>query len=230
MGIEDVQDTAPFFENRTKAEAYFLAAKKRLGLLGDSLLDIQCLFLAFIYEKTYFRHLQAWFYLQQAATRLQVRLLKTGTRPRANCQSLRTDDIHIEQRLFWSCFRAERLDTELILARLAGPDSDSREFLFEIDLPPSGLGDLSYPDALPEPPMVFSAFGSDIEVGDLSPANYDSQLEERGWCYYLAEISLRRTIDDTLWYLSEGGEESWLSNPSQLVRQYHELEKQRSMW
>ncbi|RMJ14395.1 hypothetical protein CDV36_005933 [Fusarium kuroshium] len=205
-------DTAPFFENKTNAEAYFLAAKKRLGLLGDSLLDIQCLFLAFIYEKTYFRHLQAWFYLQQAATRLQVRLLKTGTRPWVTCDSSGPNDLHIEQRVFWSCFRAER------------------EFLLEIDLPPSGLGDLSYPDPLPEPPLTFATLGADVETKALSPTNYDSRFEERGWCYYLAEISLRRTIDDTLQHLAEGGEKSWLSNPPQLIRQYHELEKQRSLW
>ncbi|KAI8675992.1 Fungal-trans domain-containing protein [Fusarium keratoplasticum] len=208
----DARDTVPFFENKTNAEAYFLAAKKRLGLLGDSLLDIQCLFLAFIYEKTYFRHLQAWSYLQQAAARLQVRLLKTGTRPWATCASSGPNDLHIEQRVFWSCFRAER------------------EFLLEIDLPPSGLGDLSYPDPLPEPPLTFATLAADAETKGLSPTNYDSQFEERGWCYYLAEISLRRTIDDTLQHLAEGGEEAWLSNPSQLVRQYHELEKQRSIW
>lgn len=112
-----MRDTAPFFENKTNAEAYFLAAKKRIGLLGDNLLDIQCLFLAFIYEKTYFRHLQAWFYLQQAAARLQVRLLKTGTRPWASCESSGPDDLHIEQRVFWSCFRAERLVTKRIQDR-----------------------------------------------------------------------------------------------------------------
>jgi len=101
-------DTAPFFENKTNAEAHFLAAKKRLGFLGDSLLDIQCLFLAFIYEKTYFRHLQEWLYLQQATARVQVRLLKTGTRPWANSESSGSNDLHIEQRVFWSCFRAKR--------------------------------------------------------------------------------------------------------------------------
>ncbi|RSL66823.1 hypothetical protein CEP53_003206 [Fusarium sp. AF-6] len=136
-----VRDTAPLIENKTNAEAYFLAAKKRLGLLGDSL-----------------------------------------------------------------------------------------EFLFEIDLPPSGLGNLSYPDSLPGPPVTFATLGADIETKSLSPTNYNSQLEERGWCYYVAEISLRRTIDDTLQHLAEGGEESWLSNPSHLIRQYHELEKQRSLW
>ncbi|KAI8716963.1 Fungal-trans domain-containing protein [Fusarium sp. LHS14.1] len=206
------RDIAPFFENKANAEAHFLAAKKRLGFLGDSLLDIQCLFLAFIYEKTYFRHLQAWFYLQQATARLQVRLMKTGARPWVSCESSGPNDLHIEQRVFWSCFRAER------------------EFLIEIDLPPSGLGDLPYPDPLPEPPLTFATLRADIEARGLSPTNYDSQFEERGWCYYLAEISLRRTIDDTLQHLAEGGEESWLSNASQLVRQYHELEKQRSIW
>ncbi|RTE83843.1 hypothetical protein BHE90_001635 [Fusarium euwallaceae] len=118
-----------------------------------------------------------------------------------------------------------------IIARLDEiKDMIGREFLLEIDLPPSGLGDLSYPDPLPEPPLTFATLGADVETKALSPTNYDSRFEERGWCYYLAEISLRRTIDDTLQHLAEGGEKSWLSNPSQLIRQYHELEKQRSLW
>ncbi|KAJ3550109.1 hypothetical protein NM208_g145 [Fusarium decemcellulare] len=211
-GLGDVQTSVPFFENKAEAEGYFLAAKKRLGLIGDMLLDIQCLFLAFIYEKTYFRHLQAWFYLQQAASRLQVRLHKSGTRPWASFQSSEADHLHIEQRLFWSCFRAER------------------EFLFEVDLPPSGLAGLSYPDPLPEPPITFSPVRAEPEAQELAPANYDSQLEERGWCYYLAEISLRRTIDDTLCHLFQDGESSWLKNPSQLIHQFNESEKQRNIW
>ncbi|KAF5004851.1 hypothetical protein FDECE_8667 [Fusarium decemcellulare] len=211
-GLGDAQTSVPFFENRTEAEGYFLAAKKRLGLIGDTLLDIQCLFLAFIYEKTYFRHLQAWFYLQQAATRLQVLLLKSGTRPWASLQSSEPSNRHIEQRLFWSCFRAER------------------EFLFEIDLPASGLGGLSYPDPLPEPPVTLSAIQLESEAENLAPTNYDAQLEERGWCYYLAEISLRRTIDDTLCHLFQDGEDSWLRKPSQLIHQFTESEKQRNIW
>lgn len=60
------------------AETYYLAASKRVGPLGPSILDIQCLFLAFVYEKCRLRPLRACFYIQQASTRLQAHHLRRG--------------------------------------------------------------------------------------------------------------------------------------------------------
>lgn len=88
-----------------------MAAKKRIGLLGSSLIDIQCLFLASIYEKYAFRPLQSWYYLQQAANRLQARhwrkvfTLQTPSSGRTN----RPSAYHLSQRLLWSCYKAEKL-------------------------------------------------------------------------------------------------------------------------
>lgn len=108
---------------------------------------------------------------------------------------------------------------------------DDREFLLEIDLPSSDLGNMHYPDALPEPPLSFATPQSETDTGVCSPASQDLQpIDEMGWCYYLAEISLRRTIDSIISLLYRTGEQDWLKNPMQLVHQYHELEKQRSTW
>ena len=54
--------------------------------------------------------------------------------------------------------------------------------------------------------------------------------ESRSWQFYLAEISLRRTIDDTLWLFYHQGEEHWLKNTDLLVQQYAETDEQISLW
>ena len=90
------------------AEAYYVAAQKRLGLLGNSIQDIQCFFLAAMFEKTALHPLRAWHHIQQACNRLETRLLQRGEKPSALFKEPKPDDYHLEQRLFWSCFRAER--------------------------------------------------------------------------------------------------------------------------
>ncbi|KAJ0366305.1 hypothetical protein COL154_003894 [Colletotrichum chrysophilum] len=135
------------------ADAYYLAASKRIGLLGPSILDIQCLFLASI------------------------------------------------------------------------------EILPTLGLRSSGLEDFTYPDSFPAPPSTLSS--ARPAAGDYyawSPMSDDQQRveEERSWLYYLAEISLRRTIKDTMAVLYRKGETYWLQNEQLLVRQYDEFEKEIS--
>lgn len=93
---------------RAKAEPYYAAAQKRMGLLGNTIQDIQCYFFATIFEKFALRPLRAWCYIQQACSRLETRLLQRGERPWAAFRDTSPEDYHLEQRLFWSCFRAER--------------------------------------------------------------------------------------------------------------------------
>ncbi|KAH7152832.1 hypothetical protein EDB81DRAFT_789811 [Dactylonectria macrodidyma] len=209
--MENMEIPNPPSETETGADAYFLAAKMRLGLVGYGLEDIQCLLLACIYEKSFLRPLQAWFCIQQAATRLQARLQQSRDKPRNAKHEGPVNNVHLEQRIFWSCYRAER------------------ELLLELDMPSSGLDGMLYPDPLPEPPPYFS----DREHDDdrLGPPNPNQALvEERGWCYYLAEISLRRTLDDNLYFLYERGENHWLQDTSRLLNQYYQAAEQRSMW
>lgn len=54
--------------------------------------------------------------------------------------------------------------------------------------------------------------------------------ENRGWLFYLAEISLRRTITDTVWLFYHDDEESWLSNVDLVLRRYIETDKQIAIW
>jgi hypothetical protein len=95
-------------EGNAMAEAFMLAAKKRIGLLESSMIDIQCFFFASIYEKYCLRPLQSWFYIQQASSRLQSHLLEREQGNWMSAGSLRssTHD-HLKSRLFWSCYKAE---------------------------------------------------------------------------------------------------------------------------
>ncbi|KAK1724247.1 uncharacterized protein BDZ83DRAFT_579008 [Colletotrichum acutatum] len=204
------------------AEAYYLAASKRIGLLGASILDIQCLFLASMYEKCRLRPLRACFYIQQASTRLQAHLLRRGRRPWRGASGREEPTQPLEQRLFWSCFKAEN------------------EILTTLGLRQSGLEDFTYPDSFPAPPSTLStATVCTISVNETPahPSDYawsplsDSQQrleEERSWLYYLAEISLRRTIKNTMSVLYRKGEAYWLRNEDLLIRQYDEFEKEIS--
>ncbi|KXH61281.1 C6 zinc finger domain-containing protein [Colletotrichum salicis] len=99
----------------------------------------------------------------------------------------------LEQRVFWSCFKAEN------------------EILPTLGLRPSGLEDFTYPDSFPAPPSTLSTTRTittttSVNETSASPSEYtwspipDPQQrleEERSWLYYLAEISLRRTIKNT---------------------------------
>ena len=94
--------------DREGAEVYYFAAQKRLGLLGNSIQDIQCLFLAAMFEKTSLRPLRAWHLIQQACNCLETRLLQRGEKPSTLFREPNPENHHLEQRLFWSCLRAER--------------------------------------------------------------------------------------------------------------------------
>lgn len=88
----------------TRAETYYEAACKRIGYLGTTLMDIQCLYLAGIYKKHTLRILEAWFLTEQACSRLHAYLL-CQRRPTGPYEQ---SDYRLEQRLYWSCVKAER--------------------------------------------------------------------------------------------------------------------------
>ncbi|RSL74105.1 hypothetical protein CEP53_000498 [Fusarium sp. AF-6] len=198
-------------EDQDGAEAYYVAAQKRLGLLGNSIQDIQCFFLAGMFEKTALRPLRAWHHIQQACSRLVTRLLQRGERPLAPFNDLNPENHHLEQRLFWSCLRAES------------------ELVFELGETAGNLENFSYPDAFPSPPdNLFDHTSPNTD--DSPPSSIDRQrrINEQGWYYYLAEISVRRTVDETLNLLYSQGPEYWMENPAYLIRQYYECEGQVS--
>ncbi|RYP48057.1 hypothetical protein DL768_005979 [Monosporascus sp. mg162] len=212
-GIGDAGDFLFGQDDGAAAEAYYQAAKKRIGLLGSSIIDIQCLFFASIFERYSLRLVDAWFYIQMACTRLQAHLMRKNRRNTVPSDSINDPAHLLEQRVFWTCVKAE---SEL------SPDMALR---------PSGLGDFAYPDLFPTPPSNMSfSHGEQVDKDDESDTMSHHIDENRSWLFYLAEISLRRTIDDTLWLLYNRGEEHWINNVDLLVRQYAETDKQISLW
>ncbi|KAF4967301.1 hypothetical protein FSARC_5131 [Fusarium sarcochroum] len=200
-------------DQTSMAEPYYAAAQKRMGLLGSSIEDIQCFVFATIFEKFALRPLRAWYYVQQACSRLETHLRQRGERPRAPFRESNPQDYHLEQRLFWTCFRAES------------------ELVFELGLRPSALESFSYPEPLPSPPEgLLTGQTPRTEGSQVDPDEEQRQVDERGWYYYLSEISIRRTVDETLNLLYRNGEEYWMKNPLYLIRQYHECEQQISQW
>ncbi|KAI7772571.1 hypothetical protein LZL87_005296 [Fusarium oxysporum] len=150
-----------------RAEPYYAAAQKRMGLLGNTIEDIQCFVLATIFEKFAFHPLRA-------------------------------------------C-----------------------ELVFELGLRSSALESFSYPEPLPTPPEGLLAGTGQTPRSEGSYIDQDEEqryVDERGWYYYLSEISIRRTVDETLNLLYRNGEEYWMKHPTYLIRQYHESEQQISQW
>lgn len=97
------------------AQAFYLAAKKRLGLLHPSLLYVQCLFFCGVFEMYNLQPQQAWFYFHQASMQLQTHLWRksqirypsdTSISHRPNPQERRLEQ-RLEQRLYWSCMKTE---------------------------------------------------------------------------------------------------------------------------
>jgi hypothetical protein len=193
-------------EDAVSAQAYYFAAKQRIGLLGWSLVDIHCLFFASVYEKYALNPLQAWFYIQQASTRLQAHLKRqTKTSCSDDC-TVRSDGLM--QRVFWSVYKAEH------------------ELLPELPFRSSGIEVFTRTDSMfPSPPAF------EEESNDASAFNeQDSSSKERSWAFYLAEISIRRTITDTIFTLYRRGERYWLNHVESLVRQCEDSEEQIQLW
>lgn len=172
------------------AKAYFIAAKKRIGLLRDAIVDIQCLFLAHIYEKCALRPLEAAYYIQQASIRLQVHMAHKDS---SYCETGLTD------RLFWSTVRAES------------------ELLPELCLQRSGLHLLGPASSFPQPP--------DCSLQQVRQRE-GPEPEQRGWYFYLAEISIRRTLPEMVELMYTGGQARWLEDITVFVPRHAECDRQ----
>ncbi|KAI1414455.1 hypothetical protein F5Y13DRAFT_178751 [Hypoxylon sp. FL1857] len=132
---DEYHDSPSSLDGTTEAngEAFFNAAQRRLGLLPNTLIAIQCTYFAGLYEKFAIRPLDAWHRLQSACVRFQALLyakaLSANTAGREEQRAR-----HIEQRLYWSCVKAEC------------------ELRAELQLPASGLLRFKYPDLFPALP------------------------------------------------------------------------------
>jgi hypothetical protein len=186
------------------AEAYYTGARKRIGLLESSIMSAQCEFLIGVYEMYSIRPLKAWLSFNRACLILQTCLqARSGT-------MLSRSQKRLEQRLYWTCLKSEC------------------EMRDEIELPPTGLAKIDYPDIFPSPP------GGTPEPQDNSQLTPHSSLDatsQHSWYYYLAEIASRRLLNRITYTLYGAGPMHWMSTPiHKLIRLANELDAQVQQW
>ena len=109
----------------------------------------------------------------------------------------------------------------------------------EMNLPPSGLANVAYPDTFPTPPCptddveIFD--NNSISITELHPESVftrHSELDlEMIWSYYLSELAVRRIANRIMNCFYRNGESSWLAMPiDRMIRVADELELQISQW
>lgn len=91
--IDDVSDY-------DTAKNYYNAARKRIGLLGYSILTAQCYLLSGIFEAYCLQPLRAWASFKEACITIQIYLKTRGRHGGSFDESL-------ERRLYWSCLKSE---------------------------------------------------------------------------------------------------------------------------
>lgn len=88
---------------------YYSLARKRIGLLGSTIIRSQCYLLSGVYLMYALRPLEAWHNFVQASTTyytyLQGRMRSAASHGGDGVQVSRTR--RLEQRLYWSCFKSE---------------------------------------------------------------------------------------------------------------------------
>ncbi|TDZ37523.1 hypothetical protein CTRI78_v011109 [Colletotrichum trifolii] len=206
---ESMRSSASSSADPDTAQAYYFAAKKRLGLLEPSLLQVQCLFFCGVFEMYSLHPLQAWFYFNQACVQFKNILWRRTQRRGPDNISQKTR--RLEQRLYWSCMKSEC------------------ELRCEIPLPSSGISRLNYPDLFPSPPSevaspVARPSALDILEDDIQPE------EETSWFYYLAEISSRRMLNRAISIMGYHGEQAWIRNVAKVVEKCKDIDQQINVW
>lgn len=94
----------------------------------------------------------------------------------------------------------------------------------------SDLSSFEYPAAFPTPPETLNRLISkDDEDCDMSDV-FSPRRNEFIWFFYLAQISLRRTLDEVLSVMYEKGEQNWVENIDLICRQHEESKKQIADW
>ncbi|CAK7227871.1 Zcf27p [Sporothrix curviconia] len=171
----DFRQSAGFHE----AEAYFLAAQKRMGMLlcRSGVIDAQCFFLAGVYLMTTLRPVEAWKMFVQALACCQGFLVPiesaitaaataaaSTTSPSA-ASTATEDGSNPKRRIYWACYKSEL------------------ELRLELNPSQKDVWDLTYPTFFPSPPDALKA------------------RDETAWYFYLAEIALTRLKNRILSHL-----------------------------
>lgn len=98
----------------------------------------------------------------------------------------------------------------------------------DLQLTPTDLQQFDYPISFPSPPESLTLHTETHP--HLPDGGLDRHDEELSWYFFLAEISLRRTINDVLLLFYSMSEEQWIDNIDLICRQFDESIKQISLW
>ncbi|KAK9802103.1 putative Zn(2)-C6 fungal-type domain-containing protein [Seiridium cardinale] len=221
-------------ERRDQANAYFIEAQRRIGLvyLESSLLVLQCSFLTSVFLMSTLQIFAAWKSFSQTGTQCLGWLAARG-RVHASATSLAPPvgdqfEIHnryVEESIYWSCLKSELLSAPSPSTTL------SDELRTELGLPGSSLNEMRYPNVYPSPPISVPL------AWDTSETTERSRTElELAWFFYLAEIALRRIMNDALsiryspssWYFTK----TWWKNQeeNQFVSYVEEFTQKLQSW
>lgn len=239
-GRTSLDDTFDLLET---GDAFYQVARKRLGLLDQSIMAGQCHMLSGIYLMYTLHPLEAWSAFHQAGSvyslylrsqaALQERCSNGGVNVDAS-PSQSTLEKRLEQRLYWTVLKSEC------------------EIRVQLDLPQSELCKLDYPFLFPSPPTPGSPAAESPEdhqgQGPASAASTStsSQLlslaaststcasqsaEEQTWFYYLSEIALRRIENRILNAFYKEDHQHWLQmDLAIMVSAAEEIEAQMESW
>jgi hypothetical protein len=107
-----------------------------------------------------------------------------------------------------------------IINPLLPPLTSISELRIEIQLPASGIVNFKYPYLFPflsmPPPTTEPTIAGSTSNRE-NPSSHLGLEEERSWFYYLAEISLRRTMNRILSIFYGQGEQHWLLRIRQMI-------------
>lgn len=168
------QTVAPGTTAYALGEAYFNAARKRLGscLIDGGVLGAQCLFLAGVYLMGIFQPYDAWRLFSQALACCQSFEFDTPPSDPDGSPAVlnQSPEEAAKQSIYWSAWKSEQ---------------ESRAAFEMRDFPSSSSNgpDNLYPFFFPTPPVASPGTGN---MDDLQAR------ESRGWYFYLTEISLKR--------------------------------------
>lgn len=220
--------------DRSRAAAYYLAAKKRLGLIEPSLLSIQCLFLCGVLEMYLLNPLMAWHYFSHASAQFRDQLWRRTQKRWGQVMCRETK--RLEQRLYWSCMKSEwyvrsgQTPCEAWTFRLM--DRRPSELRCEMPLPASGITQFGYPDLFPSPPRETTSPAAEHRsmADEASPHDEMQPEEERSWLYYLAEISYRRLLNRAIATFGPEGHEGWITNVAANIKHHEAFEDEMNIW
>ncbi|KAI9172731.1 hypothetical protein HJFPF1_02244 [Paramyrothecium foliicola] len=177
---DDLTDYArrkPSANKYALAREYFAAGQKRLGPLftRSSLIAGQCLFMAGTYYMYVQKPVSGWRLFNAASITCRTYISKRLARESIEMRPLNSRSI--EQRLCWSCFKAER------------------EVACEFGMETYSLNVIAYSTSLPTPP---NGYAHGMQQASLSPEAAD----EMGWGRSVSTPAAARceTYEDESWY------------------------------